>query len=141
MVENIKRKTTKEIPRKNIVFGDYPFSRLKSEDRFGFVVMGAGGNPIEWSNGISDTLKREGIVRKGSDVFEDGYYLNDNIKGTEGRKDLVLIFSKDSDVDIGKLSIWRLKFGDISWIQDFLENYGEDYMSGIYQGKDYISGI
>jgi len=111
-----------------------PFSDLKNEKRFGMVVTGA-GEPLDgWISGISELLVDEGIVKcNASDVFDDAYLLSDNVKGDEGRHDLVIIFSDKAKPDIGKLAMWRLRFGSVMWIEDFIadiNNYKDDYKSG-----------
>ena len=111
------------------LIGQISFHELNSllERNFGFIVMGAGGDLQEWIDGISDTLKKENIVNQNSEVFSEAYVLSGNINGKNGRTDLVLIFSNDSKPNIGMLAMWRLRFGGISWIDDFIVNYREDY--------------
>jgi len=36
------------------------------------------------------------------------------LKTTGGRTDLVMIFKTKSQLELGKLAMWRLKFGDAS---------------------------
>jgi len=113
------------------VIQDLTFTQLenieRSEKKFGMVIMGAGGELSEWVNGISDHLKEEGIVDKTIPAFSEAYRLSGNVAGKHGRTDLVVIFSDKSNPKIGKLSMWRLRMGDISWIDDFISNHRKDY--------------
>lgn len=93
---------------------------------FSMIALGAGGDPNEWKDGIADILKKEGIVNVGVPTFTRVEKLEGNIK-PNGRTDLVLVFNPESNVKVGKLAMWRLRFGDISWTEDFLTNYGKDY--------------
>ena len=105
------------------------FQDLKKEERFGIVIMGAGGELNEWIDGIADNLIKNKIVKENdkTKIFYDAYTLNNNIKGKKGRTDLVLIFSESADPNIGELAMWCLKMGSISWIDDFIFNYKNDY--------------
>lgn len=100
---------------------------LASLKDFGMVVLGAGGDISEWVDGISGILKKDGIVDPDKETFSRAELLEGNVLGVKGRKDLVLIFNPGSNVHVGKLAIWRLQFGDISWIDDFIANYGSNY--------------
>ena len=103
---------------------------IRYNDNFGMVIMGAGGDHNEWVEGIEGILKEHEIVSKEFATFSEAYVLSDNVNGSEGRCDLVVIFSEDAQPVIGKLALWRLSFGDISWIDDFCDNYSGDYVSG-----------
>lgn len=95
------------------------FSELASEGKEGLVLLGCGGSLEEWSNGVLDLLKQAGIA-KDSFAFAD----NLHVTTTGGRDDLLLIFPEDGiGIDIGKLAIWRLTFGDCSWLSDYVVNY------------------
>ncbi len=66
--------------------------RLDRENKFGIVVMGAGGELIEWVNGLDKILKDEGIA--GDDdtsVFNFAARFIGNRLGEQGRVDLVLL--------------------------------------------------
>ena len=41
--------------------------------------------------------------------------------GSDGRIDLVMEFPEV--IDVGRLAIWRLKFGDCGWWSDYINNY------------------
>lgn len=50
------------------------------------------------------------------------------LETTGGRIDLALVFNNKRDaLNIGKLAIWRINFGDASWISDYLDNYYDQY--------------
>lgn len=108
-------------------FPHKPFDALLTdENKNGMVVMGVGGDPQEWVDGISKMLIKEGIA-KSAPVFQDAFMLDGNVAGKDGRADLVLIFSPHAGISMGRLAIWRLHFGSASWIDDFITNYGHDY--------------
>ncbi len=95
---------------------------------FGMVVLGAGKPLNEWVEGISKILKEEKIVEQDVNTFSGAATVEGNILGKNGRTDLLLVFNKNSKPNIGKLAIWRLRFGDISWTEDFVTNYRKDYL-------------
>ena len=97
---------------------------------FGMVILGAGGKLQDWAEGIGAELIKQGIVTETNQaqyVFKQYYLLEGNIEGEDGRQDLVLIFSEKVKINGGVLAMWRLRFGDISWVDDFIVNYGKDY--------------
>jgi hypothetical protein len=86
----------------------------------GIIFLGAGGELNDWVKGINDLWNKEKL---GSGLIEDkmqGLYF---VKTTGGRMDLVMIFKTKSKLDIGKLAMWRLAFGDASWLSDYVVNY------------------
>jgi len=86
----------------------------------GIVLLGAGGDLREWINGVTDMLNKEGMVQGSpNDLWAGAYALTTQ----GGRTDLVLPFKPGSKINIGKLAMWRLRFGDCSWISDYVENY------------------
>ncbi len=95
----------------------------------GLVVLGAGEPQQEWVNGIADLLVKSGIAQ--APVFSDAFIIDGNVRGSEGRIDLALIFSKESKPNVGKLAMWRIQFGDASWIYDFVVNHENDYCQQI----------
>lgn len=99
-------------------FGDMP-------NKEGIVVMGAGGDPNEWIDGIFDLWKKEGIA--GGDSAADAFDNHMVLKTTGGRTDLVLPFKDGADLQMGKMAMWRLRFGDCSWISDYKDNYAEQH--------------
>jgi len=122
--KEIKKIARRILSRTNIA--EIPFSELKTIKDFGMVVLGAGGDVQEWIDGISKELIESKIVQD-EEVFEKAYKVTGNIKGKGGRLDLVLIFSNKAKPNIGKLALWRLRFGDVSWLDDFIVNYKKDY--------------
>lgn len=106
-------------------FADFVAEQNESKN-LGMVVMGAGQPWEEWVKGISDILLDEKIIKQ-IPCFESAYVLSDNIIGSKGRTDLVLFFTESSKPDVGKLAIWRIRFGSVSWTDDFIVNHGTDY--------------
>ena len=95
----------------------------KTEGKEGIVLLGAGGNPEEWINGITGLLKEEGIsTSTPEELFTDRFML----KTTGGRTDLALVVDFDK-VEVGKMAMWRLRFGSCSWLSDFVVNYRKHY--------------
>lgn len=102
---------------------------------FGIVILGAGEPHQEWVDGISKMLLDEKIYPV-EPVFDTAYILSDNALETEGRTDLVLYFSKEADANVGKLAMWRLRFGNCSWMDDFIVNHAADYKSKSFVDSD-----
>ena len=107
--------------------------------RFGMVITGAGEPYEEWLDGINKLLYEENILTL-TPCFDLAYILSDNVKGKNGRTDLVLFFNKDANPDVGKLAIWRLKFGSCMWTDDFVDNHHNEFTSGYreYVTDDYV---
>ena len=102
---------------------DKKFTELPKKEE-GLVLLGAGGDLKEWVVGITKILKDEGIAKSDNpdEVWGEIYKLNT----TGGRTDLVLMFKGDS-LDIGKMAMWRIRYGDASWLSDYLVNYAEHH--------------
>lgn len=106
------------------------FSELREfegSDGFGIIVTGAGGKVSEWVNGIEGVLKEAGIVDKEVPTFIRSAIVDGNVLGNKGRRDLLLVFNPEAKVNVGKLAVWRIQFGDVSWVDDFMVNYAKDY--------------
>ena len=97
--------------------------------RFGMVILGAGKPHEDWVTGINELLVKENIVAI-TPCFDLAYTLSDNVKGEEGRTDLVIYFNKDAKPEIDKLVIWRLRFGGCMWTEDFVDNHSNEFKSG-----------
>jgi hypothetical protein len=98
-----------------------------SKENFCIVVLGAGGSLEEWIKGIEGKLK-ESSITSAEKVFTRAYTLSDNVRGKEGRIDLILVFDPAVKPDMGKMAIWRLGWdGAIGWTEDFITNHGKDY--------------
>lgn len=103
------------------------FSQLKTLPGFSMIVLGAGGELQDWVNGIAEMLQKEKIVKEQIDTFSSAAVITGNILGSEGRRDLLLTFNPAAEVEVGKLAMWRLRFGDISWLEDYTVNYAKDF--------------
>ena len=101
------------------------FSEIVDMNTEGLVLLGCGGNLNEWIDGVTGILAEEKIVLSAnpSDSFDDPFYL----KTTGGRTDLVMPFKKGAKINIRKLAIWRIKFGDASWISDYIVNFANQH--------------
>jgi len=121
--EKIVRAGKNKYKIKDIDFDDIEKISKKSE---GIIFLGAGGNLAEWVNGVNDTWNEEGLASKAGpieDKIEDLY----STKTTGGRTDLIMIFKKKTTLEIGKLAMWRLRFGDASWLSDYIVNYASHH--------------
>lgn len=93
----------------------------------GIVIMGAGGKLEDWISGFTNLWKKEGFFAGEIEPIQSAATISGNIKGSKGRKDLVIFFNSKCKLDIGKLAMWRLRVGGVSWIEDFVVNYRNDY--------------
>ncbi len=102
-----------------------PFSKLCETDKEGVVLLGAGGNPQDWIDGVFKLWREEGhtTATKVSEVFAKAYLM----KTSGGRTDLALIWKPKAPINIGRLAMWRLRFGDCSWISDYKVNYAKQH--------------
>lgn len=100
--------------------GFQAFREKLSKDE-GIIFLGAGGELKEWFQ-VIDVWKEEDIVPKES-KFEDLFKEVILLKTSGGRRDLVFVFEDQTPFNLGKLAMWRLRWGDCSWISDYLTNY------------------
>ena len=102
------------------------FKKFKSEvkEKEGIVCLGAGGSSDEWIKGITDILNKEEIVKGTPDEIWSAIY---KLVTTGGRIDLAFVMKPEAKFDIGKMAIWRIRFGDCSWISDYLVNYANHH--------------
>jgi hypothetical protein len=92
--------------------------------REGLVFLGCGGDLNEWYHGVvEEILEKEGLATR--DDFQRPFFLTTR----RGRIDLVLPFAIDGKCDIGKLSMWRLRFGSCSWISDYVVNFKKNHVN------------
>lgn len=99
---------------------DFSTFRKAVNDKEGVVMLGAGGDPEQWINGVVEMWNEEGIYDgHANDAFEEVYKLTTS----GGRTDLALVFNPAAKLNISKMAMWRLRFGDCSWISDYIVNY------------------
>jgi len=102
-------------------FYDFKKAVIKKE---GIVLLGTGGDIAEWVNGVTKVLNDEGIAKGTTkDLWSEIYVM----KTTGGRSDTALVFAEGDHINVGKMAMWRLKFGDCSWISDYLDNYAKQH--------------
>ena len=94
----------------------------------GVVFLGCGGDLKDWLFGIFDLWKKEKFISKNCEiegVFEAAVAL----KTTGGRTDLALVFKRkpSAPVSTSKVSMWRLMYGDCSWVSDYFINYAKQH--------------
>jgi len=103
---------------------DFPAFESVAKGREGLVLLGAGGSLQEWIDGIWSHLLGAGIATgEMSDNFSDFYKLTTS----GGRTDLVMMFAPNTSLNVGKLAMWKLQFGDASWVSDYVINYADQF--------------
>lgn len=97
----------------------------KDNPNDGIVLLGCGGDVNEWIVGVSNNLKEEGISKtdKPDELWNDVRILTTS----GGRTDVMLTPKKGAPIDLGKMAMWRIRFGDCSWISDYKDNYKEQH--------------
>lgn len=102
----------------------HKFSELTS-GKEGIVCLGAGGDLSEWVIGVTNDLAAENIAPTHSvtKIWSETYELTT----TGGRTDLVLVFNPEAKLNMKKMALWRLRFGDCSWISDYKVNYAKHH--------------
>lgn len=88
------------------------------DDHEGLILMGCGGDPQEWLDGINNLFSEIGILQNGS-RFE-------TIHSFQHKHLTCLLYPFDGvELNIGKLAVWRLQshadFGG-TWLSDFVPN-------------------
>jgi hypothetical protein len=88
--------------------------------------------------GLTDELENfKSIINKelndeniGTGNFEDKFKGAYEIYTLGGRRDIVLEFKDKTELNLGKLAIWRLKLNGLaSWVSDYIENSKEEFES------------
>lgn len=103
----------------NILFNDFNDKNVE-----GIVCLGAGGELNEWVEGVSNELNNQDIVNGTPDQLWSNVY---KLETTEGRIDLAFVFNNDAKFNLSKMCVWRLNFGDCSWISDYKHNYSRQH--------------
>lgn len=98
------------------------FKQLKKYKNEGLVLMGCGGSLNEWVEGVQEILKDENIAT--SSDFDEAV----SLETSGGRVDILLPFAEKNKIKIGALAMWRLKFGDASWLSDYTVNYKDQHV-------------
>jgi hypothetical protein len=99
----------------------------KKHTKEGLVMLGAGGDIHEWVDGVTTKMISDGIVVKTEDDIWSEIIL---LVTSGGRIDLAFIMNNDVEFNMGKLAMWRLKFGSCSWVSDYVINYKSDHWGG-----------
>jgi len=104
---------------------DFEQANEQFKEQEGLVLLGCGGDLNEWIDGVTNVLHEEKItkIKSAKDLWGGIYKLTT----TGGRIDLLLLFNNPSNLNMGKMAIWRLGFGDASWWSDYMVNYAKDY--------------
>lgn len=87
-------------------------------DKEGLVLLGCGGEPKEWVDGINQMLTEAGILLDGTEFQEVSVFEYDGLT-------CILYPFEDVKLDMGKFAIWRLQthetFGG-TWLSDYVPN-------------------
>lgn len=108
---------------------EFKTAKKKFKDNEGLVVLGTGGDIMQWVNDITEMLSDANISKSKdpSEVWEDMYVLETK----DGHTDLFFVFKSDGSLDIGKMAIWRIRmcqeFTRMSWWSDYVDNFAKDY--------------
>lgn len=81
----------------------------------GLVLWNCGGCLKEWQEGVIKILTEKNIATRLD--FDSSLVLT----GPEERKDLVLPFKKKNNINLDRLGIWMLEFGDVSLFSDYIQ--------------------
>jgi D-ribose pyranose/furanose isomerase RbsD len=97
----------------------------KNTDQEGIVCMGCGGELSAWVDGVTDVINHECIAKGTPDELWSKIY---KLTTSGGRIDLAFVSHNNlKDFNVGKMAIWRLHFGDCSWISDYIVNYKKQF--------------
>lgn len=93
----------------------------KMKGKEGLILQDCGGSIDNWIDSINDLLTESGILLDGTKFKAENCCVFEN----EGLTNLMLPFSEDVKLDMGKLAMWRLqtheKFGG-KWLSDYVDN-------------------
>ncbi|AEO93842.1 gp597 [Bacillus phage G] len=111
---------------KQIGFSEFNES-MKESNGDGIVLLGAGGPADEWIDGVTGMLHDKGIVSSANpeEVWGEAFKLSTS----GGRTDLALTFNSKMEFKMGMMAMWRIGFGDCSWISDYVVNYQDQHIS------------
>lgn len=116
-----------EVPKK--AFGDVNWKRE------GLVFYGCGGDLREWVNGLGGVMETAGVVAAPAlERFDVASICS--VQTTGGRTDLVMPFGEGEGIDIGRMAMWRLAFGDCSWMSDYVVNYRSQHGEAELEGDE-----
>jgi hypothetical protein len=97
-----------------------------------YTILGAGGDPQEWINGITDLFVEQGVGTPAEWFTSTGKAINEfaEARGPVAERDhfpeglTVLMFKLDG-LHGGKLAMFKLMAGD-SWFDDIVDNMVDD---------------
>lgn len=121
-VSEAKKKEVKSI---EVETSDFRKVIEKTRGEEGIVLLGSGGDLQEWIEGVSRILKDEAIVntKSPSKLWKEAYI----IRTTGGRNDLVLTFNPKAKFNLSAMAMWRIRFGQCSWLSDYKNNYANQH--------------
>lgn len=103
------------------------FYKLPATVNNGIVLLGAGGDAIDWILGVTAILNDEKIANGDAKKLwgKECFILTT----TGGRTDIAMIFA--TDFDLNRMAIWRIKFGDCLWVSDYYRIYAAQHGVGL----------
>lgn len=100
----------------------------RMKDKEGLVLQGRGGDLQEWVDGINDMLIESDILLNDTKFKAENCCVFEN----EDLTCLLLPFSEDVRLDMGRLAMWRLQthenFGG-KWLSDYVDNRLDGFLS------------
>ena len=100
----------------------------RMKDCEGLILQGCGGSLDEWVDGINDMLTESGILLGGTKFKAENCCAFEN----EDLTCLLLPFSEDVRLDMGRLAMWRLQSHEVfggTWLSDYVDNRLSGFLS------------
>ena len=94
------------------------------ENASAFTIEGAGGDLNEWCVGLNEMLAKENIGQVKEFYTFSGQLMNETygLTGSNAyQNDLIFLCFMLDDLDIGKLAMFKMKFG-ARWLDDIVDN-------------------
>lgn len=91
----------------------------RMQNKQGLILLGCGGEISDWVNGINNEFTKENILLDGTKFEDVSVFEYKNGTG------ILFPFNNKLKINIGKLSIWRIKTHDAfqgTWLSDFVNN-------------------
>ena len=98
-----------------------PEDLRRMNDSEGLILQGCGGDLNEWVDGINGMLTEDGILLGGTKFDEK----NVSTFSRDGLTNLLVPFTDDVEINMGKLAMWRLQTHDQfggTWLSDYVDN-------------------
>ena len=94
---------------------------LNYEGKEGLILLGCGGDPQEWIDGINELFTKQEILLDDTKFNAENCAVFDD----NGSTCILYPFSEDVNLNVGKLAMWRIgthsEFGG-TWLSDFVDH-------------------